>query len=199
MPSKSSCTRRPRIGGGTVKLVRYHQGTAEGLSESIARREKLRPIAYVIPGSARRFIPKNGFGYTPSSTSVPTTVDGTVARYQPVGWNVRDEIFAPSVPTRADDWIIQPARRGWRCWARAPAAETNKRRKAGVNRFTRLVVTARVCTTSSETRSLRGCAESRRATRPCARRRVRSRNARTCRTSAGRDTTSTPLRAVLRR
>src|SRR5207237_6582648 len=69
---------------------------------------KFAPIGYVTPGNSRKLIPKNGSRKTPSSTSEPTTVDGTVARYQSVGRYVGEEIAAPSTPTFADDWMSQP-------------------------------------------------------------------------------------------
>src|SRR5205823_3182665 len=112
MPSKPSVTRRPRIDAGTRNVVRYHHGFANGEVESIGRCTKFLPMSYVIPGSLRMFIPKNGSGYRCASTMAPTMVEGTVvpcqrrvkARY------AGDEIFAPSLPTLSDEAIIQPVR-----------------------------------------------------------------------------------------
>src|SRR4051812_15230011 len=62
-----------------------------------------------MPGSVRRVIPKNGARYTPPSTSAPTPLDGTVARDPPVVRYDGAEMRAPSVPTLARDWVVQPA------------------------------------------------------------------------------------------
>src|SRR6266567_2558543 len=114
MPSNCSNTCLPRE-LAALNVVRYHQGTAKGLVESIGVCTKFAPIGYVIPGNARMFIPKNGSRYTRSSTRAPTTVEGTVARYQWLGRYDADEILPPFTPTFADDCTSQPS-----CSARRP-------------------------------------------------------------------------------
>jgi len=42
--------------------LRYHHERANGLSGDIGSSEKFFATGYVIPGSDRRFIPKNGSG-----------------------------------------------------------------------------------------------------------------------------------------
>src|SRR5438094_5258145 len=106
MPSNWSRTWRPR-GRAISNVVRYHHGTANGLSESIGRCTKFWPILYDMPGRSRRFMPKNGSLYTPVSTNAPTTVDGTPTLSQPRARYVGDEIVAPSRPAFADDCSIQ--------------------------------------------------------------------------------------------
>src|SRR4051812_37968170 len=103
MPSKLSVMRLPRIDAGTRNVVRYHHGTVYGLWGSMSVCTKFAPILNVVPGSSRRFIPKNGSRYRLSSTRAPTTVDGTVARYQSPGLYEGEEISAPSTPTFAED------------------------------------------------------------------------------------------------
>src|ERR1044071_5109271 len=107
MPSNCSSTCRPRT-RDAVNFVRYHHGTAYGLVESIGRCTKFWPILYDMPGSSRRFIPKNGSLNVPFSTSAPTTVDGAVAVYHPLASYAADEIFSPSTPTFADDCSRPP-------------------------------------------------------------------------------------------
>src|SRR5690349_19046270 len=103
MPLKCSEMRFPVIAAGTRISLRYHHGTANGLVESIGRWTKFFPMPYVIPGIERRFIPTKGSLKTLSSTSVPTTVDGTVALYHPLALYAAEEIAAPSVPAFAED------------------------------------------------------------------------------------------------
>src|SRR6185503_7375519 len=61
-----------------------------------------------------------------SPTSEPTTVEGTVALYQPLARYRADEILAPSVPAFADDWMAQPSCSVCRsCGRAAGAAQTS--------------------------------------------------------------------------
>jgi hypothetical protein len=48
---------RPAASSGSVNTVRYHQGTAKGLSAGIGTFEKLVPTLYDVPGNVRRFMP----------------------------------------------------------------------------------------------------------------------------------------------
>src|SRR5947207_9622220 len=131
MPSNWSSTCRPR-GRAISNVVRYHHGTANGLSESIGRCTKFCPILYDMPGRSRRFMLKNGSRYTPVSTSAPTTVDGTVTLYQ---WRARydgDEIAAPSTPTFAEDCNVQSSCSMRRCWAPAAAEMVRNKRRGRI-------------------------------------------------------------------
>src|SRR4029079_5079837 len=107
MPSKWSATCEPLSVVGTRNVVRYHHDTRKGLSGGMGSFEKLAAMGYEAPGMARRFIPTYGSLYTPAVTSAPTTVEGTVAGYQPRGANAGRDMTAPPLVRRDDDWIVQ--------------------------------------------------------------------------------------------
>src|SRR5437868_58561 len=96
---------------GRTNSLRYHQGTMKGLSCCIAILEKFAPIGYVTPGRDRRFIPKNGSGYTFCFTNAANTVVGTLAAYQSFGWNAGVERVSPFSATLHEDCRRQPSRR----------------------------------------------------------------------------------------
>src|ERR1700687_1694 len=104
--------------GGRTNSLRYHQGTMKGLSGCIGMLEKFAPMGYVTPGKVRRFVPKNGSGYTLCLTRAATTVVGTVTAYQSLGWKAGVETVSPFASTLQEDCRFQPSRResaesGW--------------------------------------------------------------------------------------
>src|SRR2546425_12135394 len=96
----------------------------------MGRSVKRSPMGYVVPGIARRFMPKYGSRYVPFSTKAPTTVFGTVTLYQSLGLYPGLERVAPFSATCAEDWIVQPDRRGRRSSAAAAAGNARARGEA---------------------------------------------------------------------
>src|SRR5712692_10621406 len=130
MPSRWSAKARGESAGGNVNSVRYHQAGLNGLSAGMGKSVKRSPMGYVVPGIARRFMPKYGSRYVPFSTSAPTTVFGTVTLYQPLGRYPGLERVSPFSATWAEDWIVQPARSGRRSSAPAAAGIARARKEA---------------------------------------------------------------------
>jgi hypothetical protein len=64
-------------------------------------------MGYVVPGTERKFIPLRTSVYTPSATSDPRPVVGTVAAYQPLAAYEGVEMTAPVSVATAEDCIVQ--------------------------------------------------------------------------------------------
>src|SRR6187549_416692 len=103
MPSKLRKTARPPSVAGRSNSFRYHHPRANGLPGDMGRSEKFFATGYVMPGSVRRFIPKNGSGYVPFSTRAPTTVLGTVIADHAEASKPGCDTVSPPAATWAED------------------------------------------------------------------------------------------------
>src|SRR5882762_8590506 len=74
--------------------------------------EKFPPTGYDTPGYCRKFIPKSGSGSRPAFTWAATTVVGTVALIQSLGWKEGVAMASPFSETLAEDCKAQPSLSG---------------------------------------------------------------------------------------
>src|SRR5258705_12369471 len=74
--------------------------------------EKFPPTGYDTPGYCRRFIPKSGSGSRPAFTCAATTVVGTVALIQSLGWKKGVARSSPFSETLAEDCRAHPSLSG---------------------------------------------------------------------------------------
>src|ERR1035438_5332112 len=90
MPSRCRVIACPAISAGTSNSVRNHQPTANGLFCGMPFPRPPRPC------HSRKFVLKNGSGYTPACASTPQTVAGMAVENQPLAANPVFEMTAPS-------------------------------------------------------------------------------------------------------
>ena len=104
--------------------MRYHQEWRNGLSGGMGRLEKFMRDGVRRAGDGPQVHAEvRGRGRHALATSALSTVEGTVARYHPRGWNAGVEMAAPDSRTSAEDWIAQP----WRSSILGTASDSGRR------------------------------------------------------------------------